>query len=82
MGAAQETPRERVDLSPEVCPMTFVKAKLHLERLKPGELIEFVLNSGEHMRSVPRSIKEDGHRIEAVHREGGKCRLLVRRGEP
>ena len=82
MGAAQETPVQQVDLSAEVCPMTFVKAKLYLEALQPGELIEFVLNAGEHMRSVPRSIKEDGHRVEAVHREGGKCRLLVRRGEP
>ncbi|MFQ6098204.1 MAG: sulfurtransferase TusA family protein, partial [Armatimonadota bacterium] len=35
----------QVDLTGEVCPMTFVRAKLHLAKLAAGELIEFVLKS-------------------------------------
>lgn len=69
-----------VDLTGEVCPMAFVKAKLHLEKIAPGELIEFVLRKGEQMRNVPMSIKAEGHRIEAVRREGEHYRILVRKG--
>lgn len=68
-----------VDLTGEVCPMTFVKVKLHLEQIAPGAAIEFVLKEGEHMRNVPRSIKEEGHRIESVRQVGDRYHLLVRK---
>ncbi len=70
----------QVDLTAVVCPMTFVRAKLHLEQLAPGEAIEFVLQEGDHMGNVPRSIKEEGHVIEGVRRESGRVYLLVRKG--
>jgi len=82
MSQAEKTaPVQQVDLTGEVCPMTFVRAKLHLEQLGPGEAIEFVLKEGDHMRNVPRSIKEEGHVIEAVRREGERVYLLVRKSE-
>ncbi len=68
-----------VDLTGEVCPMTFVKAKLHMERTTPGDSIVFVLKAGEQMRSVVCSLKEEGHRIEEVKREADRFRLLVRK---
>ena len=43
------------DLRPEVCPMTFVKVKLHLEQIQSGEALGLFLKGGEHMRNVPRS---------------------------
>ena len=76
---AQPTGLRVLDLTGEICPMTFVKAKIHLERLKPGEELELVLLSGEQIQNVPRSIKEDGHKIEKVCREGDRFRLTVRR---
>ena len=72
-------PLRSVDLTGEVCPMTFVRAKLHLEQISPGEALEFVLKEGEQMRNVPRSIKEEGHRIEKVRQAGDCYHLLVRR---
>ena len=68
-----------VDLTGEVCPMTFVKAKLHLEQVTAGGLIEFILKEGEHMRDVPRSIKDEGHHIERVRQDGNRFFLLVRK---
>lgn len=68
-----------VDLSGEICPMTFVKLKLNLDRIGPGDLMEVVLKEGEHMANIPRNIKEEGHKIEAVSREGNKYHLLVRK---
>lgn len=79
--AAKDEPSvPSVDLTREVCPITFVKAKLHMERMAPGELIEFVLKEGDQIRDVPRSLKEEGHRIEAVRQEGERYRLRVRKG--
>lgn len=70
----------QVDLTGEVCPMTFVRAKLHLDRMAPGELIEFVLKPGEQMRNVPQSLKQEGHRVEKVRRADQRYYLLVRKG--
>ncbi len=75
----EATPRRCVDLTGEVCPLTFVRAKLHLEQIGPGEVLEFVLKEGEQMRNVPRSIKDDGHRIEDVRQDGDRYHLLVRK---
>jgi tRNA 2-thiouridine synthesizing protein A len=76
--AADAVPQ--VDLTGEVCPMTFVRAKLRLEELLPGELVEFVLQDGEQLHNVPPNLKSEGHRIETVTREGDRWFLLVRRG--
>ena len=68
-----------IDLTGEVCPMTFFKAKLHLERLRIGEVLEVLLKDGEQMRNVPRGIKEEGHQIVHVRREDDRYRVFIRR---
>jgi len=78
--APQQAPPGRVaDLTGFVCPMTFVRFKLEIEKIAPGEAIEIVLKDGEQMRNVPRSIKAEGHRIEGIRQDAGKYRLLVRK---
>jgi tRNA 2-thiouridine synthesizing protein A len=78
---AAETAVQELDLTGEVCPMTFVKAKLGLDRLAVGEALTLVLKAGDQIRNVPRSLRDEGHRIEAVQQDGGRYRLLVRKGE-
>ena len=68
------------DLTSEVCPMTFVKVKLHLEQISPGEVLEVVLKGDEAIRDVPRSVKEEGHRIVRVWQEDDKFHLYIRKG--
>ncbi len=75
----EATQRRCIDLTGEVCPMTFVRTKLHLEQIASGEVLELVLKEGEQMRNVPRSIKDDGHRIEDVRQDGDRYHLLVRK---
>jgi len=73
------TPVKCVDLTGEVCPMTFVKAKLHLAQIGAGQLIEITLKEGEQMRDVPRSLKDEGHHVERVRQDGNRYHLLVRK---
>jgi len=70
-----------LDITPDACPITFVKTKLKLERMKQGEVLEVILNDGEPIRNVPRSIKGEGHKIILVEKAGEKYRLLVEKGE-
>ena len=75
------TPVGCADVTCEVCPMTFVRVKMRLDELDPGEALEVILKDGEQMRNVPKSIKAEGHRIESVTRDGDRYRLLVRKGQ-
>lgn len=53
----------RLDLRGVPCPLSFVKAKLRLESLKSGELLELWLDGGEPVEQVPNSLSVDGHLI-------------------
>ena len=52
-----------LDLTGVPCPMNWVRTRLALERLPPGEGIEVLLDDGEPLASVPRSAREDGHEV-------------------
>ena len=52
-----------IDITAEVCPMTFVKTKLMIEKIPAGETLEVRLQGKEPLTNVPRSAKEHGHEI-------------------
>jgi tRNA 2-thiouridine synthesizing protein A len=43
--------------------MNWVRARLELERMQPGERLELILDPGEPVDSVPRSAREEGHAV-------------------
>jgi TusA-related sulfurtransferase len=71
-----------IDITNDVCPMTFVRVKLALERLPSGAVLRVRLNDGEPLRNVPRSAQAEGHAIIelAPEMEGSRVhRLVIRR---
>ncbi len=69
-----------LDITREVCPMTYVRTKLRLEALGPGELLEVLLRGDEPLRNVPRSAREEGHEVLSLEAlSGGVHRLLIRK---
>lgn len=52
-----------LDLRGEVCPFTFVKTKLALEALQPGQLLRVVVDNDESGENVPRSVIQEGHQV-------------------
>jgi TusA-related sulfurtransferase len=71
----------RVDITGVVCPVTFVKTKVALEELEDGQVLEVKLNGGEAIQNVPRSLKDEGHRVSGVSQsEDGTFLLRVIKG--
>jgi TusA-related sulfurtransferase len=54
---------KHIDITADVCPFTFVKAKIALDAMESCEILEITLNKGEAMQNVPRSVKDEGHKI-------------------
>ena len=73
---------DTVDITDVVCPTTFVKAKVALEELDDGQILAVRMNDGEPVQNVPRSIKEEGHKILKLRaNEDGTYTLIVRKVE-
>jgi tRNA 2-thiouridine synthesizing protein A len=53
----------QLDLSGVPCPMNWVRTKLALEELAPGDSLAVLLDEGEPLESVPLSAREDGHEV-------------------
>lgn len=71
---------ERLDLRGVLCPLNFVETKLKLEEMEEGHVLEVILDDGDPIRNVPRSVKQEGHRILEVRRlEDDSYRLLIRK---
>jgi len=60
-----------LDITGEVCPMTFVKTRLLIEKMAPGEEAEIRLMGGEPLQNVPASVTELGHTVLGIEREAG-----------
>jgi len=67
----------RLDLHGIVCPINFVKTKLALEELETGERLEVILDEGGAILNVPRSVKDEGHRIISVEPLGETFRVVI-----
>ena len=52
-----------LDITNDVCPMTFVRTKLLIEKMQPGERAEVRLQGSEPLHNVPRSVREIGHEV-------------------
>ncbi len=64
-----------LDVTGLTCPMTWVRTKLELERMAPGEELAVRCAPGEALENVPRSAREAGHEV-AV--SGGTVRIVRR----
>jgi TusA-related sulfurtransferase len=69
-----------LDITGEVCPMTFVKTRLLIERMPEGATAEILLKGSEPVENVPASVAELGHDILALEAaDGDVMRLVVRK---
>ena len=70
-----------LDITADVCPMTFVRTRLALDRMQPGQTLLVRLRGEEPARNVPRTAAEQGHAVLSLSPGAdGTQMLLLRRG--
>jgi tRNA 2-thiouridine synthesizing protein A len=80
MEAVLNADRE-IDITRDVCPMTFVKTRIALDRLASGQTLLVRLRGEEPVRNVPRTATEQGHTVlERREDADGATLLLIRKG--
>jgi tRNA 2-thiouridine synthesizing protein A len=78
---ATVAPDRELDITSELCPMTFVRTRLALDRMQPGETLLVRLRGEEPLRNVPRTAREQGHEVLSLQTgTDGVSLLLLRRG--
>jgi len=70
-----------LDLRGVICPYNFVKTKLKLETMDQGQVLAVLLDDGDPIKNVPRSVENEGHTVLAQDRVGSSYRVLIRREE-
>ena len=76
-----ETKNRIIDLRGVACPLNFVKAKLELEKVAVGEILEVLLDDGESVRNVPASFVGQGQEVIEVKNLGEHFCVKVRRNK-
>ncbi|MHC4113089.1 MAG: sulfurtransferase TusA family protein [Planctomycetota bacterium] len=74
-----ETKNRLIDLRGVACPLNFVKAKLELEKISVGQILEVLLDDGEPVRNAPASFAEQGQEVMEVNNVGDHFCVKVRR---
>jgi len=70
-----------LDLRGVICPYNFVKTKLKLETMEQGQVLAVLLDDGDPIKNVPRSVENEGHTVLAQDRVGSAYRVRIRREE-
>lgn len=71
---------KRIDIRGEVCPYTFIKSKLAIEEMAPGQLLEVVVSHLPAVENVPRSMENEGHEVVSVEQEtSSDWKIVIRK---
>ena len=77
---ADGNPDAQLDLRGIACPLNFIRTKLALERLLPGQILQVDLDRGEPQQQVTQGLESSGHGVICCEHpeQQGAVRLLVR----
>jgi Predicted redox protein, regulator of disulfide bond formation len=69
-----------LDIRGEVCPFTFVKSKLVLEQMEPGQVLRVILDYPPSVENVPKSMREEGQEVLAINQlDNNTWEILIRK---
>ena len=69
--------RPALDLRGVPCPLSWARAKVHLETLARGDEIDIVLDDPIGARDLPRAAESAGHHVVHVVSEAGAWRITI-----
>ncbi len=81
LNASVTMPDVVLDVTAEVCPMTFVRTRLALDRLPAGATLLVLAKGAEPLANIPATARAQGHRVlEESRAADGTGRILLRKG--
>ena len=72
-------PDAELDLRGVICPYNFVKTKLKLETMEEGQILSVILDAGDPIRNVPKSVTNEGHQVLSQEPLEQSYRVMIRR---
>ena len=70
---------EELDLRGVICPYNFVKTKLKLDTLEIGSQLVVLLDDGESIQNVPKSIMNEGHQVLTQEKIDAYYRIVIQK---
>ena len=61
-----------LDIKGQVCPYTFVRSKLAIEKMGLGEILEIVTDHKPASENVPRSMESEGQKVLKIEQTAEK----------
>jgi tRNA 2-thiouridine synthesizing protein A len=78
---ALPTHHKAIDITAETCPMTFVRTRLALDAMQPGEILLVRLKGADPLANVPRAAADQGHDpLELTEQSDGTWLLVIQKG--
>jgi TusA-related sulfurtransferase len=71
----------RLDLRGTPCPINFVRTKLKLSQMSPGQILEVWLDGGEPIEQVPQSLAIAGYEDQRLEEAEDFFKLSIRLGQ-
>ncbi len=66
-----------LDLRGVKCPLNWAHAKVRLEQMKRGQILELVLDDPRGFRDIPRAAEAEGYAIIESHADGPLFHLKI-----
>ncbi len=70
---------EELDLRGVICPYNFVKTKLKLDTLEIGSQLAVLLDDGDAIHNVPKSIMNEGHQVLTQEKIATYYRIVIQK---
>ena len=61
-----------LDIKGQICPYTFVRSKLAIEKMNLGEVLEIITDHKPASENVPKSMENEGQKVLKIEQTGEK----------
>ena len=68
---------DHLDLRGIRCPLSWAKAKVHIEALPRGSQIELLLDDPKGARDIPRAAEAEGYAVVDVYQGAADWRIVI-----
>ncbi len=73
-------PDKSLDIRGQICPYTFVRSKLAIEKMNLGEVLEIITDHKPASENVPKSMENEGQKVLKVEQTAEReWRIVVRK---